>query len=268
MEFASKDVLFSIAMGLDLPDILRWCRSNSRVNNVVCNNPNVWRNKLLRDYPDYEKFNLERSLKETYVFMYQLSLIKDLLNSNESLYDIFLSKNLYLPPGLKKIPAFDLPNLQLFYLVDSHLTKIPAFNLPNLKELYLSHNQLTEVPSFNLPYLRRLYLGYNQLTEVPSFNLPNLEDLYLSSNQLTAVPSFDLPNLKILELHKNKLTKVPPFNLPNLKKLTLENNHLTKLPEWNLPNIEMILLYNNDLTEEEKIKIKDKYKNTDVEIVI
>lgn len=89
MESMSKDILSTIAMNLDLPSLLRWCQSNSEINNHICNNSNVWRNKLLKDYPDYESFGLNRSLKETYVFMYQLSLIKNLLNSDESLYDIF-----------------------------------------------------------------------------------------------------------------------------------------------------------------------------------
>jgi hypothetical protein len=85
METASKDVLFTIAMDLDLPDLLRWCSSNSRINRDVCQNKDVWRSKLLKDYPNFQKFELDRSLKENYVFLYQLTYIKKLLNINESL---------------------------------------------------------------------------------------------------------------------------------------------------------------------------------------
>ena len=82
METASKDILFTIAMDLDLPSLLRWCQTESRIQKAVCNNPDVWRSKLIRDgYSDYEKFDLKKSLKETYVFLYQLSLIKKLLNT-------------------------------------------------------------------------------------------------------------------------------------------------------------------------------------------
>ena len=88
METASKDVLFTIAINLDLPSLLKWCESNSRINRNVCQNDHVWRSKLLKDYSNYQKFGLNRSLRETYVFLYQLSYIKNLLNSNESLYDI------------------------------------------------------------------------------------------------------------------------------------------------------------------------------------
>jgi Leucine-rich repeat (LRR) protein len=166
METASKDVLFTIAMELDLPDLLRWCSSNSRINRDVCQNKDVWRSKLLKDYPDYLKFKLNRSLKETYVFLYQLTYIKKLLNTNESLYEIFLKKTLNLSDkGLKKVPAFDLPNLQKLDLSFNKLTEVPVFNLLNLQELYLYNNDLTEVPAFDLPKLRVLSLINNKLTK-------------------------------------------------------------------------------------------------------
>ena len=62
MDQSSKDVLFTIAMKLDLPDLLRWCTSSSRINRDVCNNENVWRSKLLLDYPGYHKFDLKHFL--------------------------------------------------------------------------------------------------------------------------------------------------------------------------------------------------------------
>ena len=98
MENASKDVLFTIDMNLEPPSLLKWCASNARIHRDVCLNNDVWRSKLLKDfpneYPDYQKFGLDRSLRETYVFLYQLSYIKKLLKTNESLYDIFLKKEL------------------------------------------------------------------------------------------------------------------------------------------------------------------------------
>ena len=103
MDTASKDVLFTIAMDLDLPSLLRWCQSNSKINRAVCNNLDIWRSKLLRDYAGYEKFDLNKSLKEIYVFLYQLSLIQEMLDTEESLYDIFIKKKLHLSSkGLKK----------------------------------------------------------------------------------------------------------------------------------------------------------------------
>ena len=229
MESASKDVLFTIAMDLDLPSLLRWCQSSSRVNKHVCNNSSVWRNKLIRDYPDYEKFNPDKSLKETYVFMYQLSLIRKLLDTNESLYDIFLRKRLDLSrKGLKKVPALDLPNLHVLHLSNNSLTKVPVFDLPNLRTMHLSNNLLTEVQALNLPNLQTLYLGNNLLTEVPVLNLPNLQKLFLNNNQLREVLSFNFPKLQYLYLDHNPLTEVPIFDLPDLQYLNLSNNLLTK----------------------------------------
>ena len=181
MENASKDVLFTIAINLELPSLLKWCESNSRIHRDVCLNDNVWRSKLLKDYPNYSEFNLNRSLRETYVFLYQLSYIKKLLKTNESLYDIFQRKELNLSRKiLKKVPAFDLPNLQKLYLSANRLTKVPEFRLPNLQELYLSNNHLAEVPEFRLLNLQVLDLSDNQLTEVPAFDIPNLQYLFLS----------------------------------------------------------------------------------------
>jgi Leucine-rich repeat (LRR) protein len=239
MENASKDVLFTIALNLDLPSILKWCSSNSRINRYICQNDNFWRSKLLKDYPDYQKFDLNRSLKETYVFLYQLFYIRRVLDTNDSITDIFLKEELDLSgKGLKKVPAFDLPNLQDLYLNDNNLTKVPAFDLPNLQILYLRNNELVEVPAFDLP---------------------NLQILYLRNNELLEVPAFDLPDLQYLDLSNNNLTEVPAFDLPNLRQLYLYNNNLTELPESNLPNLQILDLSNNKLSEGDKVTIKQKY---------
>ena len=242
METASKDVLFTIALNLELPSLLKWCSSNSRINRDVCQNDNVWRSKLLKDfsddYPDFQKYKLNKSLRETYVFLYQLSYIKKLLKKNESLYDIFLKKLLILSAkGLEKVPAFDLPNLQQLNLENNQLTQVPAFHLPNLQYLDLSGNQLTQVPGFDLANLQGLYLNSNQLTHVPAFNLPNLQYLYLYNNQLKEVPIFDFPKLEILYLDNNQLTEMPVFDFPNLRKLDLSNNRLTEASKKEIKRI-------------------------------
>ena len=252
METASKDVLFTIALNLQLPDLLRWCQSSNKFYQDVCNNDNVWRAKLLKDYPDYPFYPklysylsshspYSNSPKETYIFLYQLSYIKKSIDSNKTLEDIFLKKK-----------------IDLSY---KSLKKVPSFNLPNLRRLYLDNNQLKEVPSFNLPNLKLLHLYNNQLKEVPSFNLPNLQYLSLSNNQLKEVPFFNLPNLQRLSLSNNQLTEVPLFNLPNLRALYLNNNQLKEVPFFNLPNLQILDLYNNQLTENMKKELKEKYGN-------
>jgi Leucine-rich repeat (LRR) protein len=207
MDNASKDVLFTIAQNLDLLDLLRWCSTNSKIYRCVCNNDNVWRSKLLIDYNDYEKFNLKKSLKETYIFLYQLTYIKKLLKTNESIYDIFLKKKIILS--------------------DKELKKVPEFDLPNLEILDLSGNRLKTVPMFNLPMLKDLKLFDNQLTELPNFQLPNLESLNLHNNRLRTIPSFNLPKLKYLSLYNNLLTKIPELIIPKLREIYLYDNKLS-----------------------------------------
>ena len=264
MESLPKDILFKMALDSELPAILSWCQTSKKFKEKVCGNDDVWRAKLLKDYPDYEELDLSflspPSLKEKYVFMYQLEYIKKLLDSKESLKDIFLKKELDLiDKKLKKIPSFNLPNLEYLYLHSNQLKEVPSLNLPKLQYLSLNENQLTEVRSINLPNLQKLFLSHNQLTEVPSFDLPNLQILYLNNNQLREVPSFNLPNLQILYLHNNQLREVPPFDLPNLRKLFLNNNQLREVPSFNLPNLQILYLFKNKLTEDSKEELVRKY---------
>jgi Leucine-rich repeat (LRR) protein len=207
MENAPKDILFTIGMDLDLPDLLKWCSSSSRINKNVCQNDNIWRSKLLKDFPDFEKFNLNRSLRETYVFLYQLSYIKKHMETSKSLQDILRLKTISLTgKNLKNVPSFDLPNLKRLYLYSNNLTKVPAFSLPNLTILFLNDNQLTEIPAFNLPNLKVLSMAGNYLTKISELNFPKLEDLSLYNNKLTEISEFNLPNLRALNLTRNPLT--------------------------------------------------------------
>lgn len=96
LETLPKDVLFTLALELDLPSMLKWCRTNAYINEKVCNNSAVWNKKLLTEYPDSQKFNLNKTGKEMYIFMHHLSLVKKelLYYTKESLYDIFLERDL------------------------------------------------------------------------------------------------------------------------------------------------------------------------------
>lgn len=50
MESQPRDVIFSIALMMDLPEILSFCRTSRRINSIVCDNNNFWRTKLTNDY--------------------------------------------------------------------------------------------------------------------------------------------------------------------------------------------------------------------------
>jgi len=50
MEALPSDILFSLAIHLDFPDLLRFCSSSSRINNILCNREPIWRYKLQQDF--------------------------------------------------------------------------------------------------------------------------------------------------------------------------------------------------------------------------
>jgi hypothetical protein len=45
-----KQSLILIALEMDLPDILNFCKTSKRVNDAVCKNPFFWINKMKKDY--------------------------------------------------------------------------------------------------------------------------------------------------------------------------------------------------------------------------
>ena len=51
MEKLPKDVLMMLALDLNLPDIVRLCRTSSRIDKDVCENSYFWRQKISKDFP-------------------------------------------------------------------------------------------------------------------------------------------------------------------------------------------------------------------------
>lgn len=51
MENLPKDVLFSIAIDLDLEDLLNFCNSHPKIKDKVCKNKDIWIRKLIKEYP-------------------------------------------------------------------------------------------------------------------------------------------------------------------------------------------------------------------------
>ncbi len=50
LEKLGKDVLYTIAMELDCIDVLAYCKTNTRINEKVCDNIYFMRNKLMKDF--------------------------------------------------------------------------------------------------------------------------------------------------------------------------------------------------------------------------
>jgi hypothetical protein len=142
IKMLSNDVLFMIAMRLDLVNLFRFAKTCSVLYDKIWNNRNIWRRKLLKDYPDYEIFKLNRSSKNTYIFLHKLSFLNKIYRCDD-LYDLFCSKELDLSnENLTKLPALDLPNIEVLDLSNNYLKTLSNLHLPNLRRLYLYDNRI------------------------------------------------------------------------------------------------------------------------------
>jgi len=226
----SKDALFSIAIMLDLPDLLRFCDSNKRVDELICKKNDIWYNKLVNEFPNWKEFKIfkefNKDLKDIYETLYGLKVVQKFLGDTPykdySLLELYNLKTFILSYGklykhLTEIPKEigNIKKLEKLSLFNNQLTEIPEElgNLTNLQELYLNDNKLTEIPKElgNLNNLKYLFLSYNKLTKIPKEmgNLTNLHTLNLSNNQLTEIPK-ELGNLtKLEELLLDKKTEIP-----------------------------------------------------------
>ena len=199
MEKLTKDELFSLAINLDLPDILKLCSSNKKIDQRLCLRDNIWINKL-KEFPDYQK-HLEdfknMSKKEIYTLLYQIKSLKEKIDSPYSIYEIYKFRDLNLAlRKLKEIPkeVGSLINLEVLWVGGNYITEVPKElgKLTNLRELYLGGNYIKELPKEmgNLTHLKELYLGNNKLESIPKEfgNLTNLRELVLFQNPIRLVP--------------------------------------------------------------------------------
>ena len=209
MNILNTDELFSIAINLDLLDLLNFCNSSKRINELVCKKDAIWLYKINKDFPN----SLENSLKNPKL-CYQRLYWKNLKNKLK--YEGTVEK---------------LLNVKELYLSYFQLTEIPKEigNLYNLQKLNFSGNQLTEIPKEigNLHKLQELNLFDNKLTEIPKEigNLHNLQILWLDNNQLKEIPKEigNLHNLQTLYFHNNQLKDIPK-EIGNLQDLRIYKN--------------------------------------------
>lgn len=227
MELLNKDEFFSLAIHLDLPDLLRLCSSNKIIQQKLCGKDEIWLYKLEKDFPNYRILNIEnKSKKEIYELLYSLTILKHKLNIKQNVYHLYTTDKLgVVDKNLSEIPKELglLINLRILHLSFNHLKKIPEElgSLTKLHTLYLSHNELEKIPKEigNLVNLRVLVLNDNKLLEIPKEfgNLINLSVLQLSNNKLTQLPKEigNLKNLRRLELSNNEIKEIPEDLLKN-----------------------------------------------------
>ncbi|GAG01679.1 unnamed protein product, partial [marine sediment metagenome] len=174
----------------NLPDILRLCATNKRINSLVGERDDIWYAKLKIDFtndPNYQM--LKPNPKDNYRLLYELTILKRKLNLENDIYELYKLRHLNLERNeIKELSKEigNLTNLQQLYLSYNKIKKLPKEigNLINLESLGLSNNQIKEIPKEigNLSELRKLYLynNNNQIKEIPKeiIDLPNLK-IYL-----------------------------------------------------------------------------------------
>ena len=147
MDKFDAQVLFEIALGLDLPDILSFCSTNQKINRLVCQNDHFWRRKIKEEFPEYLNLEKERGLREQYKLLYGLRDLKEKLELEENLRELY--------------------DLEYLDLRNNKLTSLPESigNLSNLRWLYLSDNSLTSLPESigNLSKLESLNFNNDEL---------------------------------------------------------------------------------------------------------
>jgi len=197
MDKLPKDALFSLALELNLPDLLRFCTSSKRINDLICRKNDIWIAKLNREFHNYNPMFRKDTPRETYTLLYDLTNLKNKLGLKESIEEIYQMETLSLSrKGIKEIPKEigQLHNLQHLWLMDNQIKEIPKEigQLRNLRTLMLMYNEIKEIPKEigQLRNLRTLNLMDNQIKEIPKelTQLHNLRILELSNNQIKEIP--------------------------------------------------------------------------------
>ena len=116
MEKLPKDILIEIALNLNPNDVISFCKSGKRENQVICQNEHFWRQKLVKDYPEYVNFELTQiNYKTNYLNMFIFHqeihrFARDFLNRFFGESQRYMNKYLYLKD-------FKVEILKLFFLL-------------------------------------------------------------------------------------------------------------------------------------------------------
>ena len=160
MDTLNKDELFTIAIHLDLPDLVRFCSLNKKFHDVC---PNVWRSKIAKEFPEFQYDKLSDKLKKLSLQnIYILLYTRKVWNVRDSIDKLFFAKMIdFHSWRISIIPEYlYLPNLKELFLYSNDITRIPnTLNLPNLEELWIHNNPIKFWPKdFNMPKLKILRL--------------------------------------------------------------------------------------------------------------
>jgi len=69
MDKLEKDQLFLLALELDLPELLSFCDSSKRINELICKRNDIWYYKLNKEFPNWKDFRFNASPKKIYILL-------------------------------------------------------------------------------------------------------------------------------------------------------------------------------------------------------
>ena len=193
MEELPRDVLFTIALQLDFPDLLLFCKSIPRVNELICSKDYIWIAKLNNEFPNWKDFNINKPYIKIYETISGLKILREKLGLNEKLIDMYNQTGLSLDiQNRTEIPKEIqyMENLESLDMNNNHIREIPKEigKLVNLKGLYLDSNDIEIIPKEigNLVKLEEFNLSDNNIIEIPVEirNLINLEGFWIHGNPL------------------------------------------------------------------------------------
>ena len=82
------EVLVHIALQMDLPELLNFCRSSRYIDNSICQDNRFWIKKLLKDY-NVKYDPLRGNVREQYYITYRDQNFRNLIEQYRIRYDIF-----------------------------------------------------------------------------------------------------------------------------------------------------------------------------------
>lgn len=80
-----NDVLRTIALELKPVDLISLCSTNNKFKTVICEDRSFWYRKLLKDYPEYARFQQLKNPKNTYIrkFTEIITIIEKITKNND-----------------------------------------------------------------------------------------------------------------------------------------------------------------------------------------